>query len=82
MRGELLHVVRYDNARESEPLIHLPDEAEDHTHGDGVEAHERLVVDEHLRIHHDRARQRRTARHAAGAARAGMRYAAPRSPTA
>ena len=48
-----------------EQAIERLDQAHDHAHRDRIQADERLVVDQHLRIHDDGARQRHPPRHAA-----------------
>ena len=66
MRRELVHVVRDDDAGDAQRFVHLLDEPADHAHGNRIETHERLVVDQDVRIHDDGARERHAPRHAAG----------------
>ena len=63
---QLLDVVRHDDAGDAERVVHLPHQPHDHAHRDRIEAGERLVVDQHLRIGRHRARERHAPRHAAG----------------
>ena len=49
-----------------ERRIERLDQPQDHAQRDRIQADERLVVDQQLRIHDDRPRQRHAARHAAG----------------
>jgi hypothetical protein len=66
------HVVGDDHAGDVEAVAGLLDQVVDHAAGDGVEAARRLVVDEDLRLEHERAREadalalaaRQLARHA------------------
>src|SRR5919197_1377334 len=62
----LLHVVRDDDRSGAERIVELADQAHDDAEGDRVEAGERLVVENQLRVERDRAGERHAARHAAG----------------
>ncbi len=64
-RGDLAHVVRHDDARDAERVIEAADQPQHDAQRDRVETDERLVIDEELGVHHDRARKRDAARHAA-----------------
>ncbi len=65
-RRDLRHVVRHHDAGEAERVVQAANQAQDDAHRDRVEADEGLVVDQDLRVHDDRARQRDAPRHAAG----------------
>src|SRR5260221_9318820 len=61
----LLHVVRDDDRGGAERVVQLADQAHDDAEGDRIEAGERLVVENQLRIQGNGARQRHAPCHAA-----------------
>ena len=61
----LAHVVRDHDAADAERVVQRADQAHHHAHRDRVEAGERLVVEQDLRIHDDGAGQRHAPGHAA-----------------
>ena len=63
---KLRNVVRHDDARNPQSLIHLLNEAHDHAARNGIKADEGLIVNKKLRIHDDGTRERHAPRHTAG----------------
>ena len=61
----LVHVVGDDDRGRAQRAVQGADEVHDHVERDRVEARERLVVDDELRVERDGARERHAARHAA-----------------
>ena len=58
--------MRHHDAGQPERIVQAADQAQDDAERNRIETDEGLIVDEDLRIHDDRARERHAARHAAG----------------
>ncbi len=67
--ADLLHVMRDHDRGDAERRVQRLDEPEDHTQRDRVQTHERFIVNQQLRIHRDRPRQRHAPGHASGQGR-------------
>ena len=65
-RGDLVHVVGYQDAGEAQHVVQAADQPQDDAERNGIQAYEGFVVDEDLGIHDDGTGERDTPPHAAG----------------
>ncbi len=65
-RGNLVHIVRHHDAGDAQRVVHLSNQSDHHSHGNGIQARERLVINQQIRVHHNGPGQRHPPGHPAG----------------